>query len=135
MRGLVKLHFVERSADNRLDLEHKMPKFEAKLALRQLKALNKSGEGVLREFYLVDNREEVLKELKRAGYYFDGLWYEKPVSPVRYYRKVHFDENRCKNATFVAKHIVNLPRYYSKAELAPARKIIEKHLIKESGNE
>ena len=127
MRALTKIHFVERSADNRLDLTRRMPYFEAKLALIELKKLKKSGEGPLREFYLVRDREKCLAELKRAGYYFDGLWYEKPVSPVRYYKKVHFDEAACPVATEVASKIVNLPNYYSKKDLAKARAIIKKY--------
>ena len=127
MRALTKIHFVERSADNRLDLTRRMPYFEAKLALIELKKLKKSGEGPLREFYLVRDREKCLAELKQAGYYFDGLWYEKPVSPVRYYKKVHFDEAACPVATEVASKIVNLPNYYSKKDLAKAQAIIKKY--------
>lgn len=128
MRLLVKIHWVEKSADNRLDLACKINKFEAKLALEQLKKLNKNGEPSLREFYLVNNREDILKKLHRSGYYFDGFWYEKPVSPVRYYKKVHFPEETCKTAVLVANKIVNLPTYYSKSELREARKIIEENL-------
>ncbi len=133
MRGLVKIHWVEKSADNRLDLERKISKFEAKLALKQLKSL--SGRVPIREFYLVDDRDEVLRELRKAGYYFDGFWYEKPVSPERYYQKVHFPEKNCPEAVFVAEHVVNLPKYYTKKELAGARKIIEKHLIQKGGEQ
>ncbi len=125
MRGLVKIHWVEKSADNRLDLTRKMPNFEAKLALEQLKKLKNAGP--LREFYLVRDREKVLARLRKNGYYFDGLWYEKPVSPVRYYKKVHFPEADCPVATEVAAKIVNLPKYYTKGELEKARKIIEEY--------
>ena len=129
MRCLVKIHWVEKSADNKLDLTRKISKFEAKLALEQFKKLKKTGESPLREFYLVQNRDEVLKELQKAGYYFYGFWYERPVSPERYYKKVKFPEAECPVATEVAKEIINFPTYYSRAELAPARKIVEKHLI------
>ena len=132
MRFLLAVHWVERSADNKLDLERKISKFEAKLALRQLKKLKKTGEPPLREFYLVDNRGAVLKELARAGYFLGGFWYEKPVSPERYYKKVHFPAGECPNAVYVSEHIVNLPTYYSKRDLAKAREIIGKHLIKEA---
>ena len=131
MRLLVKIHWVEKSADNKLDLTRKISKFEAKLALGQLKALKKSGEKPIREFYLVRDREGVLKKLKQAGYYFEGFWYEKPVSPKRYYKKVHFPEAECPNAVYVAEHIINLPNYYSKRDLEPARKIIKEYLIEE----
>ena len=127
MRGLVKIHWVEKSADNRLDLERKISKFEAKLALEQIKSL--SPRVPIRDFYLVENREKVLKELQKAGYYFYGFWYEKPVSPARYYQKVHFPEKQCPEAVFVAEHIVNFPNYYAKKDLVSARKIVEKFLI------
>ena len=129
MRLFVKMHWVERSADNKLDLERKISKFEARLALNQFKNLRKSGEPALREFYLVENRDEVLRELRLNRYFFDGLWYEKPVSPRRYYGRVHFPEAECPEAVFVSEHIVNFPTYYSKDEMARARKIIEKYLI------
>ena len=127
MRLLVKIHWVEKSADNKLDLSRRISKFEARLALKQLKALKKSGEKPIREFYLVRDREEVLKKLKAAGYYFEGFWYEKPVSPARYYKKVHFPEKDCPEATYITEHIVNLPNYYTKKDLAAARKIIEEY--------
>lgn len=128
MRCLVKIHWVEKSADNKLDLECKIAKFEAKLALKQLKNLKKTGEKPLREFYLVRDRVEVLKKLQEKGYYFGGFWYEKPVSPERYYRKVHFPEDKCPVATEVAAKIINFPTYYSKKDLEPARKIIEEYM-------
>lgn len=126
MRGLVKIHWVEKSADNRLDLERKISKFEAKLALNQFKNLPKTP---IRDFYLVENREKVLEKLQKAGYYFYGFWYEKPVSPARYYKKVHFPEKQCPEAVFVSQHIVNFPKYYAKKDLAPAQEIVEKFLI------
>ena len=128
MRCLVKIHWVEKSADNKLDLERKIAKFEAKLALKQLKNLKKSGEPPLREFYLVHNRVEVLKKLQEKGYYFGGFWYEKPVSPERYYKKVHFPEDKCSVATEVAAKIINFPTYYNKKDLEPARKIIAEYM-------
>lgn len=127
MRGLIKIHWVEKSADNKLDLDRTIAKFEAKFALEQLKALKKSGEKPLRKFYLVKNREELLEKLKASGYYFDGFWYEKPVSPIRYYNKVHFPENDCPVAVEVCKKIINIPTYYSDKELENALKIVEEY--------
>ena len=128
MRMLVKIHWVERSADNRLDLERKICKFEAARALPQIKSLTYGGEKPLREFCFVKNRQEVLNKLKAAGFYFDGFWYEKPVSPKRYYDKVDFPEQDCENAVYAANHIINLPTYYRKKDLEPARKIIAEYL-------
>ena len=132
MRCLVKIHWVERSADNKLDTSRRCSKFEAKLALKQLKRLRKNGEAPIREFCFVHDRDKCLKELKRKGYYFGGFWYEKPVSPERYYKNVHFDEMNCQNACYVAEHIINLPIYYTRRDLTPALKIIKKYLEEEA---
>ena len=129
MRFLIKVHWVEKSADSRLDISRRATYFEAKIALRELSKIRRSSERRLREFYLVDDRASVLKELKKAGYYFDGFWYEKPVSPERYYKKVHFDERACPIAAEVCQQIVNLPGYYSDKDLSKAREIIMKHLV------
>ena len=131
MKVLLALHFVEKSADNRLDITRRPAYFEAKVALSQLKELEKSSERRLREFYLVDDRKTTLNELRENGYFFDGFWYEKPVSPERYYKKVHFDEKACPVAAEVARRIVNLPEYYDESDLALAQIIIDNHLVKE----
>lgn len=127
MRALIKIHWVEKSADNKLDLRRKIAKFEAKLALEQIKKLKRAGEGRLREFRLVKDRKNLLKELKKSGYYFDGFWYERPVSPERYYKKVHFPEEECPVATKVASEIINIPTFYGKKDLTEAYKIIKKY--------
>ena len=82
---------------------------------------------ILRTFYLIWRRDKVLKELMKSGYYFGGFWYEKPVSPERYYKKVHFPEKECPNAVEVSKQIVNFPTFYDKKDLAAAKKIIKKY--------
>ena len=131
MRLLVKIHWVEKSADNRLDTTRQISRFEARLALSQLQDLRKSGERPIREFILVDNREEVLEKLKKAGYYFDSIWYKKPVAPERYYRQVHFDETECPASVYIAEHIINLPTYYGRGDMKRAREIIKPYIISE----
>ena len=128
MAMLLKLRMVQRSADNKLDIRRRPNHFEAKRAYHQFKKLPKRP---IRTFYLVKDREEVLKKLKEAGYFFDGFWYEKPISPNRYYKKVHFPEKDCPNAVKVADSIVNLPSYYRKNELEKAIKIIEEYKLTE----
>lgn len=128
MRVLIKLHFVERSADNKLDVSRRLSEFEAKLALRQLRSFRHRGEGKLRDFYFVKNRTEVLAKLRNNGYFFDAFWYEKPVSPERYYKKIKFPEKTCPVAMKVTKEIINFPLYYSAEELAPAKEIIKPYL-------
>ena len=129
MKFLLLTHQVQKSADNKLETNRKISKFEAKLALRQLQELK--DEGLIRNFFLVKNREEVLKKLREAGYYFDGFWYEKPVSPARYYEKVGFPEESCLVAVEVASKIINVPTFYTEEQLAPALKIINKYVEKD----
>ena len=133
MRMMVKIHFVEKSADSKLDIERLPSKSEAVRALNKLKELRRSGEPPMRDFCFVHDRAELLKKLQRKGYYFGGLWYEKPVSPERYYNKVHFPEKECPNALYVSEHIINLPIYYTKRDLGPALKIIEPYSEKGEG--
>ncbi len=131
MRAFLKLRLIERSADNRLDFERKMPNFEAKSAFSQFR----TAYGVEREFELVSDRAKCLEELKVAGYHFAGYWYEKPIAPERYYKKAGFVEENCPEATFVAEHIINIPTYYSEDQLKRAREIIRKHVLKEKEDE
>ena len=128
MRCLVKIHWVEKSADNKLDITRLPSKFEARLALSQLKNLRKNGEPALRDFRFVRDRGEVLSILRKKGFYFDGFWYERPVSPERYYKKVRFPESECPNAVWVSEHIINLPNYYTRRDMTPADKIIKPYL-------
>ena len=131
MRVFVKLRFVEKSADNKLDTSRRCTKWQAKLALEQINDLRRTGEGKIRDYYLVNDREKCLKELKKAGFHFDGFWYERPISPERYYEKVHFPEKECPVATEVAAQIINFPRYYPKMKLEKAYRIIKSYLVEE----
>lgn len=130
MKFLISTKLIRRSAEGNVDFKNeRLSYFQAKLALEQLKNREKNAKKPLREFYLVNDREKVLDELKKAGYYFSGFWYEKPVIPERYYKASNFPEEKCPNAVFVSKYIINLPNYYTKKELEPARKIITKYLL------
>ena len=128
MRILLSLKWVQKSADGDVNYDKHLSYFQAKLALKQLKRRASIGKKPLREFFLVDNREEAMNELAKAGYFFSGFWYEKPVSPERYYKKAHFPEKECPEAVYVSEHIINFPNYYSKKELEPARKIVMKYV-------
>lgn len=125
---LLKLHFIERSADAPLSLQTRCTHWQARLALRQLANLPASRPP-LRDFYLVDHREQVLTELEHAGYIFNDTWYDCPVAPERYFSQSHFSAAECPVATAVAAQLINLPRHYPAADLAPARKIIQRHAL------
>lgn len=128
---LLKWKWIERSADTKLRLDTTITFWQARLALRQLKLLKNTP---LREFYLVEDREKCLAELKAHGFRLEEFWYEVPVAPVRYYKKVKFPETRCLNAKVFAEHVVNLPTWYTdrrhKTQVAAAKKIIKSHELK-----
>ncbi|MBQ3306004.1 DegT/DnrJ/EryC1/StrS family aminotransferase [Candidatus Saccharibacteria bacterium] len=128
---LLKLGCIERSADSRLSTTTRLTHWQAKLVLEKFQKLPKTGRKPLRDFYFVEDREELLKRLKKIGYVFDEIWYETPVSPARYYKKVHFDEKACPNAKKVAEEIINIPTYYKKSELTPAYKVIKEYMVDE----
>lgn len=128
---LLKLGCIERSADSRLSTSTRLTHWQAKLVLRQFQKLPKKGRPPIRDHYFVEDRGELLKRLHKVGYMFNEIWYEVPISPARYYKRMHFDEEACPVATAVADEIINLPTYYSKSELTPAYKIIKEYKIDE----
>lgn len=129
---LLKLHFIERSADADLDPMDRITYWQAKLALKQMKRIPRAGRRPIREFYYVKDRAELLQKLESAGYIFDDIWYNCPVSPVRYYAQVNFPEEECPEAVWVAKHVINVPTWYPKKALRPALKLIERYKIKDN---
>ena len=128
---LLKIHFIKRSADAELEPLDRITYWQAKLALKQLKSIPHSGKKPIREPFFVEDREYLLKELEKGGFVFDDIWYSCPVSPVRYYRRVNFPEDECPKAVWAAKHLMNLPTWYPKKNLKPARKLLERYLVKE----
>lgn len=125
---LLRLGFIQRSADARLSVSTRCTHWQAKLALNQLVNLPENRPPI-REFFLVKNRDEVLEKLEKAGFYFDDVWYSSTIAPERYYHLAGFREKECPVAIKLSKEIINFPTYYTKDELKPARKIIKEYLI------
>ena len=132
---LLKLRWIERSADAKLSTDTTISYWQAKLALRQFKNLKNSA---LREFFLVDNREDCLKELRKHGYRLEESWYDVPVAPERYYKSVKYPEKDNPNAVYFSQHVLNLPTWYEsnyhKKQVANAKKIIKAHELKGENN-
>lgn len=127
--GFVKIHLIKRSADGVVDPKTRITFWQCKRALRQLQALPHRGRPPLRDFELVYNRNELLAELEKAGYYFRDIWYDLPVAPQRYFRKADFHPELCPVATRLAEQIINLPTWYDEKDLEHARKIIAPYLV------
>jgi len=121
---LLKIHWIDRSADCPVNLDHRPAHYQSKLILEQLENLPKNPRPI-RDFCLVENREKLLNELQKKGFYFKEFWFETPIFPSRYYKNSGFIEKDCPVATFISKHIINLPTNYPKSSLAPALKIIQ----------
>lgn len=121
---LLRLHWIERSADAELDLDTRLTHWQARLAIKQLQNLPRTP---LREHYLVENRKQLLVELAQHGARLDEIWYDTPVSPARYANEVDFPADTCPETVRVAERIINLPTWYSERRLRPARKIIAQH--------
>lgn len=126
----LKLHWIARSADATLDLELGLPGWQAGLAKRQLEQLFAQPPlGPLREFYLVKQREAVLSQLAKSGYRLNEIWYDTPVSPVRYEKEANFPVTECPHTVRIAKQILNLPTWYPPRKLDRARQIIEPYVV------
>lgn len=123
---LIKMHFIERAVDAKLSLSQRPAYWQDKLVLRQLKSM-KENPMPIRTHMFVKNRGELIEKLDKNGYNFREIWYDVPVSPIRYYKKLNFPENECPVATEVSAEIINLPTYYGKTKLHGALQIIKEY--------
>lgn len=124
---LVKNHWVQRSADAELNLNHRLTHWQARLALRQLEYL---PTGRLRDYRLVEQRTSVLTELRQKGYNFEEIWYDAPVSPRRYAAEADFPAQACPATVQISRQIINLPTWYKPDKLATAYEIIKHYEVK-----
>ena len=122
---LIRLHFIERAVDAKLNLYRRPAHWQAKLIYRQLQTIEEHGAKPIRTHRLVNDRAKILEKLEKNGYNFREVWYDVPVSPVRYYSQIDFDESACPVSTDVSAHIVNIPTYYHTSDLNQAIRIIE----------
>lgn len=127
MGGLVKVGWVQRSADAELNLDRRLTHWQAWLALDQLTKLPTTP---LREYKLVERREELLAKLQQKGYNFDEIWYDTPISPARYAVEADFPAHDCPETVKISRSIINLPTWYSADQLAKAYEIIKEYEIK-----
>lgn len=129
--GLVKTRMIERSADAKLDTTVRITYWQAQLALKQLRQMPRRGRGRLRDFYLVRDRNELLKKLETIGVFLSDIWYDIPVAPARYFNQTDFHTESCPVATEVSSCIINIPTFYKASELKPAMKMISEYLIED----
>lgn len=118
----LKLGWIQKSADAELNLDTRLTHWQAKLACKQLDSLATTP---LREYAFVSDRAALLKRLKQKGYELDEIWYDTPVSPVRYAEEAGFPSSECPNTVKVAAEIINYPSWYSAQRLAPVKALVE----------
>ncbi|MBQ3309426.1 DegT/DnrJ/EryC1/StrS family aminotransferase [Candidatus Saccharibacteria bacterium] len=127
---LLKIHWIKRSADGKISPDTRLTFWQCKLALRGLQSLPRHrSRKPLRDYYLVDDRDAVLDELEKQGFFFQDIWYTTPVAPERYFHKADFHPDACPVASEIATKIINLPTWYNKSDLLPALRIIKPHLV------
>lgn len=139
---------ARKSGEGRVNLDNRLTHWQAKLAIRQFERLDEiaverrrvaerigkqlglkefeEGAAPLRVAVRRSNREEILKQLRKAGYYFDDIWYDAPVAPRRYYSRVDFPEKECPEAVEAANTLMNIPTHYSAKKLEGVIKILRK---------
>lgn len=127
MGALVKIGWVQRSADAELDLNRRLTHWQAYLALNQLAQLPTTP---LREYKLVHDRDKALAKLQQNGYYFNEIWYDTPVSPARYAEEANFPDHECPETVKLSQEIINFPTWYPTADLTKAYEIIKEYEIK-----
>lgn len=94
------------------------------LRARIPEAIFSSGSAPLRLPLLVSNRDAVEARLEKAGFHFTDIWYNVPISPVRYYDSLNYPEDENPEATQIAKKILNLPTLIQPKKLQKAIDII-----------
>ncbi len=133
-----------------VDLSRRLTHWQAKLALKQfieldgtakLRVLRASklitrldlppipkGSAPLRVPVLVDHRDLLLKRLARHQFHFDDIWYDLPVSPKRYYKRLDFPERDCPLSVSTSARLINIPTHLPPERLQKALTIIKEYL-------
>lgn len=137
MSASIRLRLVARSADGEPDSSQKLPNWQAKLASREIAKLQESvdyrykmaklyqeqladralisdlseGASPLRVPVLVESRQKLLKWLWNRGAQIYDTWYDAPVAPARFYKKIDFPEAENPVAVEVAAKLINLPAH------------------------
>lgn len=134
----IRIGIVELSASGDVDTSEMMPKWQARLAIEQVtgrkevakkraeitkmyqdklaiqppKAVFRDGVAPIRLPLLLDNRDEVVRELGTKGIIVPDIWYDMPVATGRSRTPVDdYPTERCPVAVKTAERIINLPTH------------------------
>lgn len=132
-----KLRLMVRSADGEVDTNRGLSKWQARLALEQLLNLDsevanrqliakkvfdafkvsfvqssrEDNASLVRIPFLVKNREEVLASLKRADIFIEDVWYDSPLSPLRYQKRSLIKTEDLPKSVKITSAVVNFPTH------------------------
>lgn len=132
-----KMRWAIKSAEGDVDVTLDMPYWQTKLALEKLKNLDavvaerqKNAKKILdnvkltpikntlspeasliRVPFVVENRHEVLRALKKAGIFLEDVWYDAPVSPRRYLNDSLFVRSEAPQAVKISNEVINIPTH------------------------
>lgn len=132
-----KMKWAVKSSEGEVDYELKMSNWQARLALEKLKDMpatikhrQEMASKIIKEIYLtpitnasyeaaslirvpfvVENRHEILQELKSVGIYLEDVWYDAPVSPRRHLKDSLFIRSEAPKAVKISNEIINIPTY------------------------
>lgn len=70
----------------------------------------------LRFSIFVNNRDDLIKYLKKCRIYISDIWYDAPIGPKKYLKRTDYQKGLCPNAEHIAATIVNLPTHINISE-------------------
>ena len=137
LAGAYKLRLAVRSADGPVRTHETMPAWQASLAREQVanlpdrvalrqahtkqivdsihaflpQGVRQADASLVRVPFLVDDRGVYIATLREKGIFVQDIWYDVPVSPIRYYANAQFSEKDYPIATSVAARLFNVPTH------------------------
>ncbi|MEO8691839.1 MAG: aminotransferase class I/II-fold pyridoxal phosphate-dependent enzyme [Candidatus Saccharimonas sp.] len=146
----LRLKLVMRSADGEIDVTQTMPAWQARLAVRQIDKLKQTiahrrqiaqsyqaqlpsltiigatngGASLIRAAFLVGQRDKLVERLMAHGVQANDIWYDAPIAPRRFMKKVNYPAGDCPVAVRVASQLINLPTHQRIGELE-VKKIVK----------
>ena len=74
------------------------------------------GSSVLRFPIMLQQREELVRLLKKNNVHISDIWYETPIAPKKYFAKSGYKTGECPSSEKIAGTILNLPTHKNVSE-------------------
>lgn len=132
-----KLHLMVRSADGEVEVDKKLPNWQARLALEQLIDLDNEvsrrqqvakkifkeldvdfvgmskdeNASLIRVPFVTKSRKDILSKLKQEGIFIEDIWYDSVLSPTRYHKRSQINTKTLPKSDNVVAIVVNFPTH------------------------